>query len=98
MQRNGIQKNPLPFLLIFSDVVQEWGRVGRGYEETQPVLEALTINNSEIIVELSMRNDESLKIKRNELNRVKKLLKDPRFAIKLISRETGKKATVKMTG
>lgn len=92
------KKNPLPFLLIFSDVVQEWGRVGRGYEETQPVLEALTINNSEIIVELSMRDDESLKIKRNELNRVKKLLKDPRFAIKLISRETGKKATVKMTG
>lgn len=92
------EKFPLLFLLIFCDTVQEWGRVGKNYKESEPQLEALKVDTNEITVNLSVKDDPSYNKKVNELQRVKRFLKDTRFRIDLDSREGGQSSTVIMQG
>lgn len=92
------EKFPLLFLLIFCDTVQEWGRVGKNYKESKPQLEALKVDTNEITVSLSVKDDPSYNRKVDELQRVKRFLKDTRFRIDLESREGGQSSTVIMQG
>lgn len=92
------EKFPLLFLLIFCDTVQEWGRVGKNYKESKPRLEDLRIGTGEIKVSLSVEDDPSYNHKIDELQRVKKFLKDSRFRIDLESRKGGQFSTIVMQG
>lgn len=92
--------HPLVFLLIFCDIIQEWGRVGRDYKESEPRLENIiySVNPSEIKVSFSVRDDSSYRKKEEEIQRVKKFLKDPIFEIELKSREGGQTTQIQMKG
>jgi len=79
--------DPLSFLLIFCDTIQEWGRVGRAYEETEARLDDVGVSNGLVWVNISVRNETAFNGKKNEIDRVKKFLLDNRFKIKLSSRE-----------
>ena len=80
------EKDPLSFLLIFCDTIQEWGRVGRFYEKTGARLDDIGISNNIVWVNISVRNEEAFNYKKDEIDRVKKFLCDERFKIKLKSR------------
>jgi len=94
------KNHPLVFLLIFCDTIQEWGRVGKLYKESEPRLEDITIfsNPNEIKVSFSVKDDFSYENKEREILHVKKFLKDPRFEIELISREGGQTTKISMKG
>lgn len=91
-------KDPLPFLLIFCDTVQEWGRVGKNYKKSEPLLEDIAIDSAEILVSISVKDDQFYDEKEREIKGVKKFLKDPRFKIELISRKGGQKNQIEMKG
>lgn len=93
-----LQKFPLGFLLIFCDTIQEWGRVGKNYEESRPQLEDVILGTNEIRVTLSVENDNSYDTKMDEIARVAKFLKDKRFVIVLRSRASGKSTKIPMKG
>lgn len=81
-------KDPLSFLLIFCDTIQEWGRVGRLYEETAARLDDMGVSDSIVWVNISVRNENAFNFKKDEIDRVKKFLCDERFKIKLKTRES----------
>ncbi len=80
------KEDPLSFILIFCDTIQEWGRVGRNYEETAARLDDIGYSDGFIWVDISVRNEDSFNYKKDEIDRVKKFLFDKRFKIKLSSR------------
>ncbi len=92
------ERYPLTFLLIFLDNVQEWGRVGRRYEESKAQLDSISVDANEILVSISVEKDKDFSKKRAEIERVKKFLKDPRFQISLRSRVGGLRITIPMQG
>ncbi len=92
------QKNPLAFLLIFCDTIQEWGRVGRNYEKSEPWLEDVMLGTNKTGVTLSVKHDSFWNRKTDEIARVAKFLKDKRFVIELKSRASGKITNIPMAG
>ncbi|RLE62022.1 MAG: hypothetical protein DRJ47_11345 [Thermoprotei archaeon] len=78
--------DPLSFLLIFCDTIQEWGRVGRDYEETRARLDDVGIEGGQVWANISVGNEKAFNNKRDEIDRVKKFLLDKRFKIRLSSR------------
>lgn len=79
--------DPVSFLLIFCDTIQEWGRVGRDYEKTGARLDDLGVSNGSVWVNISVNDEDSFDEKKSEIDRVKRFLVDDRFKIKLSSRE-----------
>lgn len=88
---------PLAFLLAYCDAAQEWGRVGRKYEISRPELVGLTIDEQKILVHVLVEDDSSCQEKQEEIQRLKRYLKDDRFGFKIESR-TGMSTEVWMTG
>jgi len=80
------KEDPLSFLLIFCDTVQEWGRVGRSYEETGARLDDIGYTDDRVWVNISVKNEAAFNYKKDEIDRVKKFLRDERFKINLYSR------------
>ncbi|MBW2152007.1 MAG: hypothetical protein JRH18_10100 [Deltaproteobacteria bacterium] len=78
--------DPVAFLLIFCDTIQEWGRVGRDYEETRARLDDVGVEDDLIWVNISVRDEKAFNKKKDEIDRVKKFLLDKRFKIRLSSR------------
>lgn len=93
-----LESLPLAFLLVFCDVVQEWGRVGRDFESTKAQLEDMEIGEDRIWFHISMLDDASLEWKQKEVTRLKGYLRDPRFGIKIESRRGASSAECWMTG
>lgn len=93
-------KHPLVFLLIFCDTVQEWGRVGKNYQESKPRLEDVVIEPTKVKVALSLKDDADVSYgqKDSEIGQVKKFLKDGRFIITLRSRIGGSSSEREMQG
>ncbi len=87
MKNLRFKDDPLSFLLIFCDTTQEWGRVGRAYEETEARLDDVGVSDGLVWVNISIRNETAFIEKKNEIDRIKKFLLDNRFKIKLSSRE-----------
>ena len=79
--------DPMSFLLIFCDTIQEWGRVGRDYEETGARLDDVGVSDSLVWVNISVSDENAFNGKKNEIDRVKGFLLDKRFKIRLSSRE-----------
>jgi len=98
LKNQEFKKYPLAFLLIFCDTVQEWGRVGKNYRESKPRLEDVTLGSNEILLTLSVGDDNPYERKTHEIHRVAKFLKDQRFAIELKSRASGKNTKIPMAG
>ena len=98
LENLNFQKLPLGFLLVFCDTVQEWGRVGKNYEESKPRLDDIKLGNNEIEVTISVENNDSYKEKMEELERVAKFLKGEQFVIILKSRVSGKSTRIPMKG
>ena len=88
---------PLAFLLAYCDVAQEWGRVGRNYELSRPELVGLTIDGTKILIHILVENDSSFGEKQEEIQRLKRFLRDDRFGLKIESR-TGMSTEIWMTG
>jgi len=87
--------DPLSFLLIFCDTIQEWGRVGRDYEETAARLDDIGVSDDHVWANISVRDEEAFNKKKDEIDRVKKFLLDERFKITLSTREGLGSITVK---
>lgn len=87
LEKLEFKNDPLSFLLIFCDTIQEWGRVGRDYEKIEARLEDIDFTENTICVNISVRNEEGFNEKKDEIDRVKNFLLDTRFKIKLSSRE-----------
>jgi hypothetical protein len=98
MQNLLFREYPLIFLLIFCDIIQEWGRVGKNYEEAKAQLEKISIDSNEILIGISVEKDTDYNNKQIELQGVKRFLKDPRFKIDLVSRRGGLSAQIPMQG
>ena len=81
------EDDPLSFLLIFCDTIQEWGRVGRDYEETGARLDDIGFSENVVWANISVSNVDAFDKKKSEIKRVKKFLCDERFKIRLSSRE-----------
>ena len=79
--------DPMSFLLVFCDTIQEWGRVGHNYEETGARLDDVGVSDGFIWVNISVSDEDSFNEKKDEIDRVKRFLLDERFKIKLSSRE-----------
>lgn len=79
--------DPLSFLLIFCDTIQEWGRVGRDYEETAARLDDVGVSDDLVWANISVSDEKAFNQKKDEINRVKKFLKDERFKVTLSSRK-----------
>lgn len=80
-------EDPISFLLIFCDTIQEWGRVGRDYEKTAARLDDIGVEEDLVWANISVGDEESFNKKKEEIDRVKKFLKDERFKINLASRK-----------
>jgi len=78
---------PLSFLLIFCDTIQEWGRVGRDYEETAARLDDVGVSDDLVWANISVSDEKAFNQKKDEIGRVKKFLKDERFKVTLSSRK-----------
>jgi len=91
-----LKSNPLPFLLIFCDTAQEWGRRGKGYTE-EPLLEDIQIDQQKVLIHISLRDHKGFVMKREELERVQQFLKADKFTIKIKSRSGGS-TVIPMTG
>lgn len=89
---------PLEFLLTFCDEIQEWGRVGRGYLETEPRLEHIEVSQQEVLIHISVKDDKSYNEKRQKIQELKGYLQDERFKIRIASRAGGSTETIPMTG
>jgi len=79
--------DPLSFLLIFCDTIQEWGRVGHNYEEMAARLDDIEVSDDLVWVNLSVSHEKAFNQKKDEIDRVKKFLLDKRFKITLRTRE-----------
>lgn len=92
--------DPISFLLIFCDTIQEWGRVGRDYEKTEAKLDDVSFSDNTLLVNISVRDEDAFNKKKSEIDRVKKFLMDERFSIKLKTREEREEINVerRMTG
>jgi len=86
LEKLEFKDDPLSFLLIFCDTIQEWGRVGRDYEETGARLDDIGYTDDSVWVNISVRNEGAFNFKKDEIDRVKKFLYDERFKINLHSR------------
>ncbi len=89
---------PIAFLLAFCDSVQEWGREGRGYETVRPELLNLEVTPQKISIAISLEDNDSFRIKFDELEKLKQYLDDARFEITLSTPQGGQIATLPMTG
>ena len=87
LEKLEFKNDPLSFLLIFCDTIQEWGRVGREYEETGARLDDVGFLDDLLGVNISVRDEKAFNEKKDEIDRVKKFLLDERFKIKLSTRE-----------
>jgi len=87
LEKLEFKNDPLSFLLIFCDTIQEWGRVGREYEETGARLDDVGFLDDLFWVNISVRDEKAFNEKKDEIDRVKKFLLDERFKIKLSTRE-----------
>jgi hypothetical protein len=87
LEKLEFKNDPLSFLLIFCDTIQEWGRVGRDYEDMGARLDDIGLTDKIIWVNISVRNEKGFNEKKDELDRVKNFLLDKKFKIKLNSRE-----------
>ena len=87
LEKLEFKDDPLSFLLIFCDTIQEWGRVGRDYEETEARLDDVGFSDNLMWVNISVRDEGAFNDKKNEIDRVKKFLLDKRFKITLSTRE-----------
>jgi len=87
LEKLRFREDPISFLLIFCDTIQEWGRVGRDYEETRARLDDVGIEDGLVWVNISVRDEKAFNQKKNEIDKVKKFLLDKRFKIKLSTRE-----------
>jgi len=87
LEKLEFKDDPLSFLLIFCDTIQEWGRVGRDYEETEARLDDVGFSDNLMWVNISVRDEDAFSDKKNEIDRVKKFLLDKRFKITLSTRE-----------
>lgn len=88
---------PLAFLLAYCDTAQEWGRVGRNYDIAKPQLVDITSNEQDISVWMKVDDDESFRLKKSEIIRLKRFLKDSRFGLAIQLRES-KPKKIRMTG
>jgi hypothetical protein len=87
--------DPLSFLLIFCDTIQEWGRVGFHYEETAARLDDIGVSDDLVWANISVTDEKAFNEKKDEIDRVKKFLLDERFKITLSTREGLGSITVK---
>ena len=87
LEKLEFKDDPLSFLLIFCDTIQEWGRVGRDYEETEARLDDVGFSDNLVWVNISVRDEKAFNEKKDEIDRVKKFLLDERFKITLNTRE-----------
>jgi len=87
--------DPLSFLLIFCDTIQEWGRVGYNYEETAARLDDVGVSDDLVWANISVTDEKAFNDKKDEIDRVKKFLLDERFKITLSTREGLGSITVK---
>jgi hypothetical protein len=88
---------PLAFLLAYCDTAQEWGRVGRNYDIAKPQLVSITSNENDISIWVKVDDEGSFKLKRREIMRLKRFLKDRRFGLIIQLRES-KPKKIRMTG
>lgn len=91
------QSSPLAFLLAFCDGAQEWGRKGRGHDKSKAELEDIRFDNGKTLIEISFDNDASCDKVRDEIQGLKRFLKDRRFGIILHSKQ-GIETKIEMTG
>lgn len=87
LEKLEFKDDPLSFLLIFCDTIQEWGRVGCDYEETGARLDDVGVSDSLVWANISVRDEKAFNGKKDEIDRVKRFLLDERFKINLSSRE-----------
>ncbi len=103
LARNPIMENlsfstlPLAFLLAFCDTAQEWGRVGRDYEKAKLELIDVNLSAQDISVWMKVKDDDCYELKRKEIIRLKRFLKDPRFSL-VIQLQNSIPRKIRMTG
>lgn len=86
LEKLKFEEDPLSFLLIYCDTIQEWGRVGRDYEKTGARLDDIGYTKGLIWVNISVTDENAFNYKRDEIDRVKGFLLDKKFKIKLSTR------------
>lgn len=83
-------QDPIPFLLILSDTIQEQGR--ERDSEVKAELDSLHVTNSKVFTRISFdgnKSSESFKIKIDEFKKVTKFLKgNKRFQIQIFDKKT----------
>jgi len=77
-----ISKDPIPFILILSDSIQEEGRIENISDKHKAKLEVIDYKKDKIYTEISFNDKKSFEKKEKELNSVKKFLRgDNKFKI-----------------
>jgi len=79
---------PLPFLLMYCDTAQEWGRKGRGYDTSKTELVEIQIDYAQekVLINLLMEDDACLVEPSRDMQKIKQYLKADNFGIKISSR------------
>ena len=89
---------PLAFLLTFCDKVQEWGRIGRGYEAEKAQLEQIELEDDKFLVHISLTDDSSCNKRWINLREPGQYLEDARFGIRVRAHEGSFDDTIWMAG
>jgi hypothetical protein len=88
-----LEEMPIPFLLIYCDTVQDWGRPAK--DKITINFENLTISENEVLAEVSVKNCVDYDEKKKDYERVFAKIRSEKicFALKLMCEETGNDST-----